>query len=271
MAIDLPEWKLYSLEMDDAGRKIGEFFEKEGYPIERANPGEGIADIEQFIPDCKRIIHKQAIEEAVAGCIKSDSRVMALYGHGGYHFFTYGLAMLANRLSDEFGYIHIDRHHDSWFDSNEQLSCGAFVRQILAYTHVHGYERNMLYIGANNVEAGGFSRAGMLGIHALRENSFEFEFHEKMPEYVYVTIDLDVMHREEVRTAFEREDLRLDEIKAILNRIKQKKRIISADVLGFTETNAPYTNMPYIFGQGIPSFEKSMGVYKEIADIIMEA
>ncbi|MDI6737302.1 MAG: arginase family protein [Nanoarchaeota archaeon] len=269
MAIDLPEWKLYSLEMDKGGEEIGEHFESQGYPIERVNPGEKIEGIERFIPNVYQSIDKGIVAKAVEDSVKTNSRVLALYGHGGYHFFTYGLAMLANRLSDEFGYIHIDYHHDTWFDSHNLISCGAFVRQICWDTNVQGYARNMLYIGNDVVGCSGFSGAGEVGIPCLRENQLELEFHEKMPQEVYVTIDLDVMHSEEVRTAFERESLRLNELKDILRKIKQKKRIISADICGFTETNKPYTNRAYILEQGVPAFKQSMMVYRTLTDIIM--
>ncbi|MBU2638618.1 MAG: arginase family protein [Nanoarchaeota archaeon] len=270
--MDLPEWKLYALEMDDAGRKIGEFFQQQGFPIERVNPAEGIEGIAGFVPDFKKNIDKKVVEKGIADCIKTDSRVLALYGHGSYHFFTYGLAMLANRLiSNDFGYIHIDNHHDTWFDNWDRITCGAFVQQICQDTHVYGFRRNILYIGDDTVEEKPkFFGAGMFGTGLLRNNNLDIMLHEKMPDDVYLTIDLDVMHREEVRTAFERGDLRLDELKTILRNIKQKKRIISADICGFAETTKPYADPDYLAGRDISSFEQSMKVYKELSDIIME-
>lgn len=268
--MNLPEWKLYALEIDDAGRKIGEHFQQQGCLIERVNPGQGIEGIAGFIPDMQKPISKEIVKKAIAGCIQADSRVLALYGHGGYHFFTYGLAMLANRLGRDFGYIHIDHHHDTWYFNWDELKCGAFVRQICQDTRVYGFRRNIFYIANDKVEASGFFGAGMAGTALLRNNSLDFALNEKMPEDVYVTIDLDVMDRREVRTAFDRGDLKLDELKAVLGNLKQKKRIIGADICGFAETNQPCADPSYYAGKDIPSFGQSMKVYKGLADIIME-
>ncbi|MFA5888276.1 MAG: arginase family protein [Candidatus Nanoarchaeia archaeon] len=259
------DWKLYSLEMDEGGMDIGAFFEREKYPIHRVNPGKRLKEIEGFIADFQKTADKEIVAKAVAECIKTDSRVLALYGHGGYHFFTYGLAMLANKLSDEFGYIHIDRHHDSWFYNWEKITCGGFVRQINLDTHVYGSSRRMIYIGND----GGATANIFLG-NVIRDNIAE-ELEKTLKvmrvDDVYVTVDLDVMPSDDVMTAFERGKLRKDDIKAILKTIRQQKRIISADIVGFTESTLPYIRDR---SEILPSFEQSMSVYKELADIIME-
>lgn len=259
------DWKLYSLEMDEGGEDIGAFFEREKYPIKRVNPGKRLEDIEGFIPDFQKTVDKELVVKAVAECIKTDSKVLALYGHGGYHFFTYGLAMLANRLSDEFGYIHIDRHHDSWFYNWEKITCGGFVRQIFLDTHVYGSRRRMIYIGND----GGTTAGSYLGNVIMDNNAEELKktLEAMRVDDVYVTIDLDVMPSDDILTAFERGKLRTVEIKNILKTIKRQKRIISADIVGFTESTLPYIRDR---SEILPSFEQSMSVYKELAEIIME-
>lgn len=267
----LPAWKLYSLEMDEAGKKIGEHFKSQGYDLIRVNPGKVIHDIEYFIPIVKKHVDARLTAKAISDCINTDSRVLALYGHGGYHFFTYGLLKHAGGLVDDMGYIHIDHHHDSWFIDYKTLSCGAFVKQIYYDTHVCDSKGRLLYLGND----GGASKDiwlqnALFGGELTEGSNLEKRLESMKVHDVYVTIDLDVMRKGEVRTAFERGNLRLNELKSILKKIKQQKRIISADICGFTETNLPYADPEYLVGNGIPSFEQSMKVYKTLADTIME-
>lgn len=272
MAIKLPEWKLYSLEMDGAGEKIGGHFKSQGYDLIRVNPGGVIPEIEYFIPKVKKHADTGLTAKAISDCINTDSRVLALYGHGGYHFFTYGLLRRAGGLVDDMGYIHIDHHHDSWFVDYKTLSCGAFVKQIYFDTRVCDSKGGLLYLGNDGGASKGIWLQNALFGEELTEGiNLEKRLElMKVPD-VYVTIDLDVMHKEEVRTAFERGNLRLNELNSILKKIKQQKRIISADICGFAETDLPYADPEYLVGKGIPSFEQSMKVYKTLADTIMEA
>lgn len=265
------DWKLYSLEMDDGGRKIGEYFQSKGYGISRINPGKEIAGIENFIPDFEKHADAELTAKAISDCINTDSRVLALYGHGGYHFFTYGLVRRAGGLVDGMGYIHIDRHHDSWFVDYKTLRCGAFVKQIYQNTRVCDIKGGILYLGSDGGAKNGIWFLDTLQGSKLTEGvNLEKRLESmKIPD-VYVTIDLDVMHEEEVRTAFERGGLKVAELKSVLRKIKRQKRIISADICGFTETNLPYANRAYLVGREIPSFEQSMEVYRELADIIIE-
>lgn len=85
---------------------------------------------------------------------------------------------------------------------------------------------------------------------------------------VYVSIDLDVMHRDEVKTAFERGSLRLEELENILRQIKKQKRIISADIVGYTESYKPYS-IYNAQNYAEPPFEQSMHVYQNLAELIV--
>jgi len=139
------EWKLFSLELDNPGRAIGRFFKNEGYDISRKRPMTGSTIFD------KLAIPKLELREVVSKHIKlaEGERALVVYGSGEYHHFTYGLCMLANRISDDFCYIHIDHHHDWWDHYNDSIDCGNFVRAIFEDTNVKKDVRNVLLIGSN--------------------------------------------------------------------------------------------------------------------------
>jgi arginase family enzyme len=270
------DWKLYSIEMDEGGMEIGEHFQNQGCNITRVNPLEGICKIGEFVPDHRKSMNKDSVAKTISNCIKTDSKVLALYGHGGYHFFTYGLAMLANRLSDEFGYIHIDHHDDSWFINWDEITCASFVQQICNDTHIYGSCSRMLYIGNDGGARHGAYRGNAIRYDEIMGVSLVEEALDKLKvNDVYVSIDLDVMDLKEVRTAFDRGNMKAEKLYTIVEQIKQRKNIISADIVGYTTSNQPRSaydgksdGFEDVRDEEEPSFEKSMKVYETIARII---
>lgn len=228
-ASELP-WALYSLEMDEPGKKIGRFFKESGFTIIR----------EPINTDFPR--YPSNIEKAVTSAVPFEGKVLAVYGSGSLHYFTYGLCRRADSLSQEYGYIHIDHHSDDYFVSTDygekinekayEIHCGAFVREIVFTTNVRKPE-NVLWIGG--------SKGNLYGSSSISESALTVEglsSLERMlcalPNDVYVTIDLDVMSSSEIITDWGNGNMNTRSLLAILDVIKEKKRIISADICGLS-------------------------------------
>lgn len=303
--MNLP-WNMYSLEMDNDGQKIGDFFHDKGYNLSRVNP---LQDVSETLEEHnEKGVARERIERLVADVVSSDSRVLALMSHGGQHHFTYGLCKLADKISKKYGYIHIDNHQDDgsqFYQSNDGiylkhsingganadysvLECGYFTNQICLFTNVNQInprDRQRIIIGNETC------------VGHNRDREYQRRFLEKvgnphvnlnkslaglekdlaeLPDEVYVTIDLDVLKPDEVRTAFTRGVMSMAELIHIVNAICNSKTVIGASILGYTERNEPlciYSDDSLsnrLLGRApfkpIPTFEQSMAVYSALMD-----
>lgn len=255
MGIILPEWKLCSLEMDEAGRRIGEFFHNQGYDIARINP------FPEENPLIQRGKNKQEIADGIAKAIKTDKRILAVYGNGQFHHMTYGLARLAGRLSDEYCYIHIDQHSDygrRYEDSNnvEHIFCGNFTGPLSTDTNVRGNGDNVIYVGCADSRVVCVQRSEIKGgIFSTLDEKLQKSAHD-----AYISIDLDIMHPSEVKTGWPLawNTLMRDELFKLLEKIFSCKRVISADIVGYAGSEA---------GQDLTG--RSLQLYKDLVDMFM--
>lgn len=285
MAIDLPEWNLYSLELDDSGKEIGDFFEKKGYPVKRVAIKPGTDRLLINSP-----VLPETIEELIKEAVPEKGRVLALSSHGYYHHLTYGLCRRADKLSREYGYIHIDRHNDMFgMDTDADapaIHCGKFVKKLCENTNVGNREfrPDVFFIGCyvpvvQSVfipSASGYAFTGIKG-GILSDLLRSFDRHlDRLPEDVYVTVDLDVLAPSEVRTAWDRGSMKAEKLYKLVEEISRRKKIISADIVGYTTSDEPRSaydgRQDFLFeeprDEPEPPFEMSMKVYTTLADII---
>jgi len=292
-ALDLP-WKLYSMEMDAAGRILGKFFERNGYELERINPVDAAAELWKYEPEgfsrygnplaayCK----KETVEEAVKSAIKpKDERALVVYGSGSFHHYTYGLSRIAQRSSNEFTYIHID-HHNDWFGSSidPDLICGNFVGHIARNTANKGiiHPKNIIFIGSKPDHYDFINDATKEHTISFKENQIRDDNFREIrkvladnPEDAYLSIDLDVMADEEARTSYSRGNLRKKELLYIVDMVKSSKNLIGADVLGYCITlkDADIKNKweaRFNFLNRFLQRKKTLQLYKSIVDIIID-
>lgn len=269
----LPEWNLYNFEVDIAGILIGRFLKEGGYHIRPALTSALTND------------SRDAIEKAVSGLLAPNKRAMVVYGCGSFHHYTYGLCKFADRFSEEYGYIHLDHHSDdSGWDGSNGLHCGSFTGQIARYCHTHDGKKklsNLLFIGST-LYIGSIPYGG--GVHAFSEGRLRTKKGIKdlesalsdMPEDIYITMDLDVMARKEIVTAYDQGSMHKEQLLDLLRMFKESKRIIGADALGFTfyspglDKFAVYS-VPKIAKVSLGAMErKSLRLYKSIVDVILE-
>lgn len=103
-------WKVVVLEHDLASEEVADFFEKiwaEGIIRKKIVKNQVIREKESV---------SKMIEEAVGNL---EGRILTLYGHGCCHHYTYGLCnAIARKRSNDYMYIHVDNHSDSYCDTN---------------------------------------------------------------------------------------------------------------------------------------------------------
>lgn len=226
-----------TLELDSYAARVGEYFEKSGKVTRNKT------DKWQALLKSPDIILPEELREVVSNEVPQGKNLV-MYGHGEYHHFTYGLcAEIADKQSSEYTYVHIDNHHDTYWEHNGKFNCGSFVRRILGETNA----KSVRYIGtappAQHVDVAidgiKLKKGTMksLGTREVAEKSLESLF-DGTPEDVYLTIDLDVMPQRYVTTSAG-EDWGVGmmdpgTLMKTVDFIKEKKNIIGADILGYT-------------------------------------
>ena len=178
-------------------------------------------------------------------------KILTLYGYGGAHHYTYGLCnhVPLPRVG-EYLYIHIDHHSDSspgYFESKYDrkarksvktgryiLGCGSFVEDI---KNIGAKER--LYIGTGKPWGVKYSPNWIdetsLKDGRSRNSAIKKALDATICNDAYISMDLDVLGHKEIETGFSRGNLTLEDLLKILDRIRQYKNIIGADILGYRE------------------------------------
>ena len=262
-------WELISLEMDYSGETIGDYFENTlGRKIRR----------NKYVRKEVKQENKETVcnitRRAVAG---GQDKKLVVYGCGYYHHYTYGLCKYADRLSEDYGYIHFDHHEDYWREDmkkdylrgfskprlnkdRNRIDCGSFVADILYDTNASA----LLLVGST------LNRAVPKMLkdkphESLSEKQFRNKTGmdmfkrrlDKLPEDVYLSFDLDVMEIKYIETAYSQGTLKPKELMAMIEAIKSSKNIISADVLAYGG----------LYNRTKPGRK----LYREIVDSLMEA
>lgn len=222
-------YDIVSLELDYSGKEIGRYLRSTGMNLKRKETNEKEHDY----------IEKQTICEIVENTLKSNNKNIVLLGSGYYHHFTYGLCLHADRFSEDYAYIHFD-HHNDYFDSGFRptyIHCGSFVRSILVDTNAS----SAFFIGNKPPEKTLKSKPHL----SMLENQFRsktglkrFQRNlSKLPNDVYLSFDLDVLNTKIMHTAYDQGTLKLKELMHMLDMIKETKTIISADIVGYADTD----------------------------------
>src|SRR3989344_2546224 len=231
----MPPWQLISMEVDQASKLIGDYFEHDlCMPIKRTR-----------MQGCHTTQKKDLAELVKSHMGNGNDRKLVLYGSGYFHHYTYELCRHADRLSGNYAYMHFDHHSDfgSW-NPEDEVDCASFVSQILTDTNASaalffGDKPPMLdYLQSEALSIIGLIRGEK--IPAMRYSSMQpgsfrswlgsrmFERQiKKLPEDVYLSFDLDLMSESEIFTDFYQGDFRTEELLKAIDMIKRNKRIIS--------------------------------------------
>lgn len=217
----MEDWKIVILEHDNGSKEVGDFFEtiwSDG--VIRKN-------IEGDVLYSKVEVTNK-IKEAIGDL---EGKILTIYGHGGYHHYTYGLCnVLARKKSQNYAYIQIDHHADSYTNKGGSIGCGSFVTHILKTPRA----KEIIYLGTVGSIAKGSTILSQKSLTSEDTKKILEEVLRNKPQPdVYPSLDLDILKKEEVLTSYDRGNLRLKHLLDILDVIQQEKNVISADILGY--------------------------------------
>lgn len=259
----MADWKLLSLELDDGGRDIGKYLSTDcGYDIKRVSLEEFLAEEEKTaslraaLPDPysessswrqPQVRGKRQIASMMESLTAdAEGPVLAVYGSGFFHHYTYGLCAAAGRLSKEFCYIHIDGHTDCFpgrgMKLKETVIYSDFVEDIVRDGATHA--KDVIMVGPS-LSGFDWCRCLPYAPHRIFEEKLNSEealddlsrLLEGTCNDVYISFDLDVTVDDEIITdwrEWERGRLRKEQLLRMASLINSRKNIIGADILGFT-------------------------------------
>lgn len=290
----MTNWQLLSLEVDDGGKDIGEYLSNDlGYDIKRIS-------LEDFLAEEKKISNlrrrrQDPLDEArsweppnVRGksqlislmetfTADAPGPVLAVYGSGYFHHYTYGLTAAASRLSEEFCYIHFDAHIDC-FPMRRVRIDGTVVYSDFVEDIVKDESHNAREVIMVGSFLGGFDWCKGIPYAPLRLLDKKLNSEEGLEDLaelldatchdVYISFDLDVTPADEILTDWrdwERGNLRKKQLMKMLSLIKEKKNIIGADILGFNCSTYGFKSREDFQAMR----QKSRLLYKDIIDVIV--
>lgn len=164
-----------------------------------------------------------------------EGKILTLYSKGDYHHYTYGLCkVVADSRSKSYCYMHLDHHNDAIFYNYYDLGMAAFVQHIKKYTNAS----SVLLLGPpkSSFEALNYVTPGIDLVtekELYDQKNFRKIISNQQEKDVYLSCDLDVLHREEFSANWSRGELKLDDAKTIIKTINEEKNVISADILGY--------------------------------------
>ena len=214
----MENWKLLILKMDRPSKEAAKFFQR-------------IWTDETITKKIKpyNYIHKAKITKQVKKAAGNlEGKILTIYGHGGFHHYTYGLCnTIAKKRSDDYVYIHIDNHSDSYKNKNHLLDCGSFVMNILDAPKA----KRAIFFGNNGYsdEINATQYSLVTNTKRTTQNVLKI-----IPQQdVYPSLDLDILAVTEIKTGFDQGSLELKHMLNIIRTIKSEKNMISADMLGY--------------------------------------
>lgn len=165
-----------------------------------------------------------------------EGKILTLYSKGDYHHYTYGLCkVVADKRSEDYCYMHLDRHDDAVFSNHYHIGMASFVQHIKKYAKA----KSVLMLGPPHLCWSLLEKDIEPGIELITEEglrnqkNFRKRIVQQPEKDVYLSCDLDVMARKEFEARWDRGTLKLDETKRVIQTINEEKNIISADILGY--------------------------------------
>lgn len=265
------DWQIIVLLHDESSRQVAEFFTGI-YPIR----------IGKFPKRIKRLSLKKKIIKNIKHISKktglNGDRVLTLVGAGGKHQYTYGLCkVLADKKSEEYGYIHFDLHSDTKQTiDNSHIGCASFVQHLL---EDGGKVKKIFYVGCcqevslpDVIDVENFQDKTILKNYknVKEESARDLMIPLKnLPEDVYISMDLDVLGRKDIHTGFGYGSMSLEKLIQCLEIIKSEKNIIGADVLGYEAEKFMEKGTKTYKEIYEKNKQKSLKTYKKIVDCLI--
>lgn len=185
--------------------------------------------------------------------------LLTTYGSGYCHNLTSALlTVVADPLSKQYCYVHIDQHADNDEIKDHLIDCANFVSEIPYVTNTISVK----HIGSTCM-APGIEPKDHVSVRQLQKEGTATaiaELFADTPQDTYVSIDLDVLLNEDMHTDFPDGEMPINMLLNVLRTLKTTRNLIGVDVLGLSyRYYQPSYNL----------FQKSKLVYAMIAGIFL--
>lgn len=255
MAKEQEHWQILALEHDQASIDMADFFEKIWV--------NGI--IRKKIPSYLSAGKEEVIKSIKDATNSLEGKVLTVYGSGFLHHYTYGLCYtIARKKSKDYDYVHVDNHSDSYDRKNGWLDCASFTRNILEEPEA----KSVIYLGSVAEEKHTSVSQNVL-VSKDMEKTLRKVLSANLYAQVYVSLDLDVLKRTDVSTAFHQGILELKHLLSIIEVVQEEKEVISADMLGYNGNKDAVSPLAYaaiaakITGKDTKELEKLHEYFKK--------
>ncbi|MFH1105825.1 MAG: hypothetical protein V1731_01270, partial [Candidatus Aenigmatarchaeota archaeon] len=162
-------------------------------------------------------------------------RILTVYGHGSAHKLTYGLCKhVADKRSDGYVYYHFDQHGDVghvW----TKISSGGFVSNLFNDTKA----QDVIFS-----EESDFNRRALARGMDMSDEELRKLINQNATD-AYCSFDLDCMRQEEIKTGWAGGWMYVDDLVEKIEKVNAKRRIISADILGYSGARDPKSHLTY--------------------------
>ncbi|WP_044893360.1 arginase family protein [Bacillus alveayuensis] len=157
-------------------------------------------------------------------------RGITFIGSGNYHYVTY---LLLKEIKKPFTLILFDNHLDMDVKMDHQdsmISCGTWVSFALQNIP---YLKHVLIVGPTS-KAYNFQhqKVTIFSFHKEQNYSPKLILSNIKTDNIYISIDKDVLHKEEAATNWDQGKMKLKTLLSFLEQILVQKRVIGMDICG---------------------------------------
>jgi len=158
-------------------------------------------------------------------------------GNGNYHYVTY---LLLSKMKEPFSLVLFDHHTDMKMDTifSQLISCGSWVAHAILQLPLL---KKVILVGikhsyTSQIHQGLTSKVVSVPIDLIRKISFD-QLTEHIlsmieTEAVYISIDKDVMSRNDVMTNWDQGEMELNVLLSLLQQLISHKRVEGMDICG---------------------------------------
>lgn len=165
--------------------------------------------------------------------LKEDTSGINFLGSGNYHYMTY---LLMQKVDKPFTLVLFD-HHTDMMNSlfGNLMSCGCWVKRaldenkMLKKVIIIGVEKKLI----DNIDEKYRNRVFCYSEEDIKHNILWTSFlKDKIDKPIYISIDKDVIGKDEAKTNWQQGILTLEELREIFDFLVDNGEVISVDVCG---------------------------------------
>ncbi|MCQ2143301.1 MAG: arginase family protein [Bacteroidales bacterium] len=172
---------------------------------------------------------QKAIRELIAD-IPPDG--IHFIDNGNYHYIT---KFWTDKIREPWSLVLFDEHTDMQADMFGMLSCGDWVKEVI---DTNPFLKSVVIVGASDrlisqVPEEYASRVHFYGENEIRQQTVWQEFcRERIAEPIYISIDKDVLRRDDAATNWDQGSMPLWGLEMLLRSLLQHDRVIGIDICG---------------------------------------